>query len=272
MARASRCVRGDERRETRSRRPASGPCDGFVAAAMVTVVAGAALVAAARPASAADALLGPIAAGDAAPPAPWHVVGLPQQSKPFTRFSVVDLDGRRALRVEADKSYGNLVHPLAALDGALRLSWRWRLETPLPSSDLREKGGDDTGVKVCVFFDQPLEQIPFAERQILRVARGRSSEPVPAATVCYVWDTALAPGTTLDNAFTRRMRYIVLQSGSSKLNQWVAERRDVAADFKRVFGAESPTVPPVIGIAVGADADNTASRSVAYVADVALER
>lgn len=221
---------------------------------------------------AADQLLAPIAGTDAAPPMPWHVVGLPQQTKPFTRFSVVDVDGRRGVKIEAEKSYGNLVHPLTLPDATLHLSWRWRLEVPLPWSDLREKGGEDTAVKVCVFFDEPLEQISFAERQLLRLARSRASEPVPAATVCYVWDTALAPGTVLDNAFTRRVRYLVLQSGSAKLDQWVVERRDIEPDFKRLFGAETLAVPPVIGVAVGADADNTNSRSVAYIADVALQR
>ncbi|MDQ6679691.1 MAG: hypothetical protein M3Y67_01830, partial [Pseudomonadota bacterium] len=40
-----------------------------------------------------------------APAPPWHVVGLPQQTKPYTQFTVVDIDGKRALRIEADKSY-----------------------------------------------------------------------------------------------------------------------------------------------------------------------
>ena len=68
-------------------------------------------------------------------------------------------------------------------------------------------------MKVCVFFDLPIDNIPFADRQLLRLARGKTSEPVPTATVCYVWDPKLPAGTTLDNAFTRRMRYIVLAVG-----------------------------------------------------------
>ena len=56
--------------------------------------------------------LQPFAGSGSAPAAPWQVIGLPAQSKPFTHFSVVELDGQHALRVEADSSYGNLVHPL----------------------------------------------------------------------------------------------------------------------------------------------------------------
>ena len=91
---------------------------------------------------------------------------------------------------------------------------------------------------------------------------------MPAATVCYVWDAQLPAGTTLDNAFTRRMRYIVLESGTDRLDRWVAERRDVGADFMKLFGDESKIVPPIVGVAVGADADNTKSHSVAYVSGI----
>jgi hypothetical protein len=60
-------------------------------------------------------LLASLAGSGTEPPPPWHVAGLPKQAKPFTRFSVVDVDGRRAFRGEADSSYGNLVHAVTAL-------------------------------------------------------------------------------------------------------------------------------------------------------------
>jgi hypothetical protein len=210
------------------------------------------------------------AAGE--PPAPWKVEGLPNQTKPYTRFAVVDLDGKPALRVEADSSYGNLVHPLQADAKGLHLSWRWRVEQPNDDADLRTRAGDDTAVKVCVFFDMPLERVPFVERQLLRAARAKAGQPLPTAAVCYVWDPHLAAGTALDNAFTRRMRYKVLESGAANLRHWVPEKRDISADFIALFGDETQEVPPIIGIVVGADADNTHSKSLAYVADVKLEQ
>jgi DUF3047 family protein len=208
------------------------------------------------------------------PPAPWRVVGLPGQNpetKPFTRFSVVDVDGQRAFKIEADESYGNLYHELKTVPANASLSWKWRIEKPLLNADLHEKQGDDTTVKVCAFFDEPIEKASFVERQAIRINRGRTTDPIPVATVCYVWDAKLAQGTTLDNAFTRRVRYMVLESGTGRLNQWVPERRDLGADFLKLFGDEMDTVPAITGIAVGADADNTKGHSISYVGNVVLE-
>ncbi len=213
----------------------------------------------------------PFGATGTKPLAPWHVAGLPKQSKPFTTFAMVDLDGRRALRVEANNSYGNLVHPLEPARAVARLSWQWRADELIDADDLRTKAGDDTALKVCVFFDLPLEKVPFVERQLLRVVRGQSNEPLPAATVCYVWDAHLPVGSAIPNAFTKRMRYKVLESGPAKLHQWTAEKRNLAADFIELFGDETNEVPAVTGVAVGADADNTHGHSLAHVADVVLE-
>ena len=207
-----------------------------------------------------------------APQAPWKVVGLPQQTKPFTRFSVVEIDGKRAVKIEADESYGNLVHPVKSMAPPAHLSWQWRVEKPLEQANLREKGGDDTAVKVCVFFDLPIESVPFADRQLLRYARSKTTDPVPTATICYVWDQKLPAGTTIDNAFTRRQRYIVVESGNDRLDRWVAEKRDLGADFTKLFSDESPgVVPPIVGVAIGADSDNTKAKSISYVSGLVLE-
>jgi hypothetical protein len=212
-----------------------------------------------------DAGVGP------APPAPWHVAGMPLQTKPFTRFSMVQLDGKRVLRVDADRSYGTLVHPFTDAEPGRYLSWRWRVDVPNERADLRISGGDDNAAEVCVMFDLPLQAVPFVDRQVLRVGRASSSELLPGATVCYVWDAHFPIGTAMDNAFTRRIRLIVLRGANTPLMAWRNERRDVRADFLRLFGDEAREVPAIIGVGIAADADNTLSRSLAYVADVVLE-
>lgn len=211
-------------------------------------------------------------AGNGAPPAPWRIVGLPKASKPLTRFDIILLDGRRVLRVQTDKSYANLEHDLPGLEvpPGLQLRWRWRLDQPLVGTDLRRREGDDSPLKVCALFDMPLERLGFVERNLLRAARSVSGEHLPAATLCYVWDASLPAGTLLDNAYSHRLRFIVLDSGHKQLGQWVAHTQDLATDFRRAFGNESPSLPPLQGVLVGGDSDNTGGQSLGYVSDITL--
>ena len=200
------------------------------------------------------------------------MVGLPKKNKPLTHFDIVPMDGQRVLRVDADHSYANLVHDLPgiALAPGTQLRWRWRLDQPLSETDLRHRAGDDSPLKVCALFDMPLEKIGFVERNLLRVARSASGEKLPAATLCYVWDATLPAGTLLNNAFTQRLRMIVLDSGELHLGQWFTHTQDLAADLRRAFGNESATLPPLDAVLVGADSDNTAGHSLGYVGDVTL--
>jgi hypothetical protein len=209
-------------------------------------------------------------AAPGAPPPPWRVVGLPGTKKPLTQFDIVTLGADTVLRVRGDHSYGNLTHDLTPTRTAGLLRWRWRLDQPVAGADLRTKSGDDTPIKVCALFDLPLDRIGFLERNLLRLARSASGEYLPGATLCYVWDQTLPVGTELPNAFTRRMHYLVLNSASTPLQQWASHTRDLRADFLRSFGGESSTVPPLLAIVVGADTDNTAETSLAYVGDVSL--
>ena len=211
--------------------------------------------------------------GPGEPPSPWRVVGLPNNpSKPLTQFDIAVVGGQSVLRIQTDHSYANLVHKLSpAFSGAsAHLHWRWRLDQPLLRADLTHRLGDDSAVKVCAAFDLPIEKLGFVERNFLKAARAASHEHLPAATLCYVWDHRLPAGTVLHNAYTHRIRFIVLDSGEQRLGQWVTHTQDLAADFHRAFGEESAEMPPLLAILVGADSDNTADRSLAYVADISL--
>ncbi|HOM12811.1 MAG TPA: DUF3047 domain-containing protein [Rubrivivax sp.] len=256
----------------RAAAPAAGAAGGGVMRRIGRRAAGAGAAALVGAALAAPAgLLAPLDAGGTTPAAPWHVIGFPFKTKPLTRFDIVDIDGQRAVRVEADQSYGILTHPLPGIGGdAHRLSWRWRVDVPNDKADLRERSGDDVAAEVCVGFDLPLDRVPFVERQALRVARMASKDVIPAAEVCYVWDSHLPTGTAIDSVFTRRVRMIVVRGAGTPVAAWRSETRDVDADFLRLFGDEAKEVPPIIAVAVAGDADNTRAHTVAYVADVVL--
>jgi hypothetical protein len=212
--------------------------------------------------------LAPFAA-EGVPPAPWRYEGWPQQKQPATQYDVVRQDERTVLRVRADRSYGNLVHPLPPGTTANTLSWRWRLDQAVMRNDnsLHDKAGDDAALKVCAFFDLPNAAVPFGERWLLRLAESRTKVKLPRATLCYVFDNSLPPGTLITNPYTARVRSTVL---GGPLQRWQDERRDLAADFLRAFGSESRTVPAITAIVVAGDGDNTASSTLGYVDSLKL--
>jgi Protein of unknown function (DUF3047) len=201
--------------------------------------------------------------------AQWQLALLPRQQLPQTRLTINSEEGRPVLRIESNGSYGNWIYRLPpAVQPGGTLSWRWRVDKPLAMADLRQRGGDDAVVKLCVMFDLPLERVPFVERQKLRMARLATGEALPAATLCYVWDAQLPAHTVLPNAYTDRMRWMVLRGAETPVGSWRTESRDLRADFLRVFGAEADGTAPVRAVLIGADADNTGGEGLAYLADL----
>lgn len=204
------------------------------------------------------------------PPAGWKFATLP--NKIATKFQIVDLGGARVLKVESDESYGNLAHALRARAGEhSMLGWRWRVDRLVENADIKVRSGDDSAAKLCVFFAFDASKLPLGERARLSLANSATGEVVPTQTLCYVWDNKLAIDTGLVNAFTKRIRFIVLQSGTGRIGQWVAERRDLSVDYQRMFGDESEgKIPEIVGVAVSADSDNTHGHGLAYFGDITL--
>ena len=198
----------------------------------------------------------------------WRRMGLPDQKPPLTVYTADRVDGRAAVRIDADGSYGNLVHEPAGELGLRTLQWRWRMDRPNPRADLLTKAGDDVAARVCLSFDLPLDRVPFVERQLLRLARARSGQELPAATLCWVWDHALPVGTVVENAYSRRVRMIVARNATHPTGAWLDETHDVAAAWRLAFGDEAELPPPIRAVIVAGDADNTGQHTRAYVADV----
>ena len=62
---------------------------------------------------------------------------------------------------------------------------------------------------------------------------------------------------------------IVIESGKAKVGQWVAESRNLYEDYQKAFGDDPP---PVSGVAVMTDTDNTQESAVAYFGDIVFKK
>ena len=201
----------------------------------------------------------------------WQVATFPDQKMPATRYQAERVDGRASVRMEAQASYSPLVRALTPPQAITQLQWSWRVAQQGAGIDLRSKAGDDSAAKVCLSFVWDDARVPFLERQSLRLARARTGQALPASTLCWVWGGREAVGEAIDNPYSRRVRSIVLRNATEVGTAWFDERRDVMQDLRQTFGDEWPAgagAPLVTAVFIAADADNTASHSIAWVSDL----
>lgn len=180
-----------------------------------------------------------------------------------TQYSATDTN---TLSVVAEGSSSVISRrlPEQAFD-AMRASWRWRVDEGVPATDLAKKGGDDRALAIYFAFAPEGDRASAAAggaslRSLLLTGRGQ--------LLVYVWGGEGAPGTMLQNPYTRGSGvYIVQRPASTANRRWFSEEVDLRADFARAFGGE-PGV--LVGVAVASDSDDTESKNVAAIADLTL--
>jgi Protein of unknown function (DUF3047) len=200
-------------------------------------------------------------------PRGWQALAVPNVKS--NSFALVQDGSAVVLRVESNAAAGSASYALKHIPGTRPiLTWRWKVDGVVARADLAAKSGDDFAARVYVFFDVPAQSLPFGARARLKMAKLLYGSDLPTAALCYVWDNTHPPGTSVWSAYTDRVRLIVLESGPSKVGNWVNEARDVGADFKSAFGFEAPAVT---GIALGNDTDQTDEHVVAYFGDLSFQ-
>lgn len=200
-------------------------------------------------------------------PGEWKAVG-PSREARQTRYTVVEDNGATVIRAESKATASGLSRRLKVNPADYpALRWRWKVANILTTSDLRTREGDDYPARVYVMFDYPLAKLPFGERVKIRLARALYDPDLPAATLCYVWDGKAPAGTVAPSAYTNLVRMIVVESGASRVNQWLNVERDIAADFQAAFG---DTAPPITAVAIATDTDNTGESAVAFYGDISF--
>ena len=184
-----------------------------------------------------------------------------------TRYALTEDDGRTVIRAEAESSASALAHPVRATPATLQ--WQWKVSSVLTAGNPYTREGDDYAARLYVTFDYPLARLPLLDSLKLRAARAFFDPEVPTAALCYVWDARLPVGTVLSSPYTPRVRVIVVESGAEHIGRWRAVERDLDADFRSAFGEPAP---PVTGVAIATDTDNTRERAIAWFGDIVLKK
>ena len=161
---------------------------------------------------------------------------------PETQCQVVKLpDGTTVLQVKCNKSTGGvIVAPKVNLNKTPIMRWRWRLINYPNGADGRDPKKDDQPIGIYLGMEDG-----FLKKKSL----------------AYRWEDLTPKGFegTVTYAKILTVHYITMRDNKTKAGEWVTETRNVAEDFKRVYGK----IPKKFALSVIGNSQYTKSNTVA---------
>ncbi|MFZ0933340.1 MAG: DUF3047 domain-containing protein [Bryobacteraceae bacterium] len=124
------------------------------------------------------------------------------------------------------------------------LTWSWKVAQLPGGGDFRKASTDDQAAQLLV---------AFSDRRV----------------ISYIWDTVAPKGAmeSVSSIPLLRVVAVVCESGAGQANQWIAESRNVAADYARVYGKAAPRVK---GLRIQVNSQHTGTVAESYFGQVAF--
>jgi len=130
------------------------------------------------------------------------------------------------------------------------VEWTWKV-TALPAgADSRKKETDDEAGQIYVTWP-------------------RFPEAVRSRIIGYVWDSTAPVGSIHKSQKTGTVTYVVIRSGPADLGKWLTERRNVAEDFKKIYG-EDPDEPAIVSF--GIDCDDVKGTAESFMGPILFKK
>ena len=169
--------------------------------------------------------------------------------RPAYDFQVAEDAGRKALLLRSHNDHSTIVREIRVdLRATPVLEWNWRVVKLPTGGDIRAKENSDLTAHLLVIWP-------------------RFPAMVRSRLIGYVWDATAPVDTVEKSRKTGTVHFFVLRSGTTELNQWLTERRNVLEDYRRIFG-EEPEDPRALALSI--DTNDTHSEAEALVGRIAF--
>ena len=179
-------------------------------------------------------------------------------------------NGAPVIKASSNEAISSVTSPIRADPFEFsHLEWEWKIEQVIESARLGEKDGDDFAARIYVTFAYPVGELPFGQRIKYRFFKAFTSFDIPLRSLNYVWATEAEIGTIEENPFTGWVKYIVVNSGNEKANEWVSLKRNILDDYRQAFDEEPREIT---GITIMTDSDNTSSTTLAWFGEIILSK
>jgi hypothetical protein len=183
-----------------------------------------------------------------------------------TDYSLVNDAGTVVIKAVSEQAASGLTRAvsISPLEYPV-IQWRWKVNNVLQKGDVTSKDGDDYPARIYITFAFDPDRAGYLQRLEYEAARLLLGPDVPYRAISYIWGSNSPADTMIANSYTDRVMMFVVESGAGKLQQWVTERRNVYADYRKAFAEEPPMIS---GIAIMTDTDNTGEAAVAWYGDI----
>src|SRR5262249_49501461 len=151
-------------------------------------------------------------------------------------FAIVEQDCQRVMQLRSAGDSSNMSKDIRGkvnLASTPILEWTWKVTVLPKGADGRKAATDDQAGQ-------------------LYVAWPRFPQAIRSQVIGYIWDTTAPAGSVFKSQKTGTVTYVVVRSGTADLGKWLTERRDVLADFKKIYG-EEPEAPGGVSIRIDSD-------------------
>jgi len=168
-------------------------------------------------------------------------------------LTIVDDGGRRALLMKSRDDRSTIrkdVRGRIDLKATPVLTWSWKVVALPPGGDARRWETTDQAAQLYVAW----ERFP----SLLR-----------SRVIGYAWDSSVPAGTIVPSQKTSTVTYVIVRSGPAELGHWLTERRNVAEDYRRIFG-EGPDRPAAVSLSI--DSNDTHSSAEALFGAISFVR
>ena len=188
-----------------------------------------------------------------------------ERSRTQTAYRVVRLEGETVIEAEAPKGAGSGLWRKIHIDPRRHpiLEWRWRVPRDAAGAPSRTS----PPVRLSLGFDGDADKLDVEDRVKLRLAKALTVNGLPYASLLYVWKNDAKPETVYPSPHTERVRHIVVESGTARAGEWVSVRRNLAEDYRRVFGEEPGDI---VGVGIMTDFGDDGSGRRAFYGDISL--
>lgn len=223
------------------------------------------------PAGTADILyIGHFSAADPADilPAGWEPLVFKKIER-HSEYRLVDDGGTTVVQAKSDASASGLIRKITIDPRTYPIiEWRWKTMNTFEKGDVTRKSGDDYPARIYIAFEYDPDKVGFFERARFGAINLLYGEYPPIGAINYIWASHAPEGTTVPNAYTDRVKMIVVESGETHAGTWVTESRNLLEDYKTVFGDEPPMIR---GIAIMTDSDNTGASAQTFYGDIVMK-